>query len=244
MRKSAALLSVLCMIALFSGISSALTPEEILKRADGVRSAPYDSFVMDVDLISPQGNMSFKVYSRAGAGSLAMFIKPVAQKGQLLFLKDDTYFFFAPGTHQPTRIHATQRLKGDISNGDLLRLHWSQDYDARQISEDGKTYELELTAKNKAATYSRMEVLIEKGTFKPVRSKIYLQSGKLFKTMLFTDFMTVGGKVMATELTFVDHLKNGKESKMTFSRIKQQEIPDNYFDTEALPALSKSLAEK
>ncbi|MHB8881274.1 MAG: outer membrane lipoprotein-sorting protein [Thermodesulfovibrionales bacterium] len=244
MNKLAVLLSVLCMITVFSGSSSALTPGEILTKADDVRSAPYSSFVMDVDLTSPQGNMSFKVYSRAGAGSLAMFVKPAAQKGQLLFMQGDTFMFFAPGTHQPTRIHPTQRLKGDISNGDLLRLRWSQDYDAKQISADGKTYELELTAKNRAATYSRLEVLIEKNSFKPVQAKVYLQSGKLYKTILFTDFRTIAGKLMATELTFVDHLKNGKESKMTFSKIQQQEIPDNYFDSAALPALSKSLAEK
>jgi hypothetical protein len=242
--KITGLLSICFMIFFFSAVAFALTPEEILAKTDGVRGAPFDTFIMDVDVKSPQGSMSFKVYSKTGAGSLALFLKPVHQKGQMLLMKEPTLFFFAPGNRYPVVIDPAMRLKGDISNGDLLRLRWSKDYDAKQIGEDGKSYELELTAKNKSATFYRMEVLIEKDSFKPVRSKVYLQSGKLYKTIKFTGFKSFSGKLMSTDLTFIDHLKNEEESKITFSNLIYQEIPDNYFETAALPSLSKPLSEK
>lgn len=199
---------------------------------------------MDVDLISPREVMSFKVYSRKGEDSLVLFLKPVKEKGRMLLIKEENLWIFMPGTRRPLRISPAQRLMGGIANGDLARLRWSLDYDAKQIGEDEKSYELELTSKKKSATYYRMEITIDKNSFKPVRSKVYLQSGKLSKTIYFTGFKSFSGKLMATDLKFVDHLRKEAESEMTYSQVRYQEIPDDYFNTAALPRLSETLFEK
>ena len=49
---------------------------------------------------------------------------------------------------------------------------------------------------------------------------------------------------MATNLKFTDHLRNEEESKMVFSNVRYQEIPDNYFNIDALYGLSKTLTVK
>jgi len=243
MRKLLGFISACFVIFFLSGATFALAPEEILKKADNIR-APFKTFVMDVDLISLSSVMSFRVYSRKGEDSLVLFLKPFTEKGRLLLMKEENLWIYIPGTHWPLRITPQQRLAGGIVNGELARLRWSLDYNVKQIGENEKSYGLELTSKKKGATYYRMEVLIEKNSFKPLRSKVYLQSGKLSKTIYFTGFTSFSGNLMATELKFVDHLRNEEESKLLYSNVRYQEMPDNYFNTEDLPRLSETLAEK
>jgi hypothetical protein len=231
------------VITLFSAVAFALTPEEILQKTDIVRS-PFETFVMDVDITSQQGNMSFKVYSKRGEGSLVLFLKPAAQKGTLLLIKGEDLWMHMPGSRRPVRMTESLRLIGGISNGDMARLRWSIDYNAKKIREDEKSYELELISKNNNTTYYRIEILIEKHSFKPLRSNAYLQSGKLYKTIYYSGFESFSGKLMSTNLKFIDHLRNEEESKMVFSNVRYQEIPENYFNIDALPGLSKTLTEK
>ena len=240
--------AVYCFLACFvitlsSAVAFALTPDEILQKTDIVRS-PFETFVMDVDITSQQGNMSFKVYSKKGEGNLVLFLKPAAQKGSLLLMKGEDLWMLMPGSRQPLKMTESLRLFGAVSNGDMARLRWSIDYNAKKIREDEKSYELELISKKTNTTYYRIEVLIEKHSFKPLRSKAYLQSGKLYKTIYYTGFESFSGKLMATNLKFIDHLRNEEESKMVFSNVRYQEIPDNYFNIDALYGLSKTLTEK
>jgi len=235
---------LVCFVITFSGaVAFALTPEEILHNTDIVR-CPFETFVMDADIMSPQGDKSFKVYSKKGESILVQFLKPVAEKGKLLLMKGEALWIYMPGTQRPFRIVEAMRLTGGISNGDMARLRWSIDYDAKQIREDEKSYELELISKNNRATYHRIEILIEKQSFKPLRAKAYLQSGKLYKTIHYTGFESFSGKLMTTRLKFIDHLRNEEESQLVFSNVKHQEIPENYFNMDDLPGLSKTLAEK
>ncbi len=230
------------LITFFSGSSVfAITPTEILEKTDRVR-APFESFIMDIDLSSKDKKRSFSIYSKRGEDSLVLFLLPKKEKGRLLLMKEDNLWIYIPGTRRALRITPIQRLMGGVSNGDIARLRWSLDYDAKLIGEDKKTYELELKAIKKSATYHRMEISIEKGSFKPLKARVYLKSGKLFKTIQFTGFRAFSGKVMATDLQFIDHLRNDEVSIMIFSNVRYKEIPNNYFNRAALPRLSETLS--
>jgi len=234
---------VFLVITFSSGVTFALTPEAILKKAESIR-APFENFVMDLDITSPHKNMSFRVYAKRGEGNLVLFLKPVIDKGKLLMMKGEHLWFYAPKTYQAHRLNPRQRLIGAIANGDVSRLRWSIDYDAKQIREDEKTYELELTSNNRGATYYLLEILIEKHTFKPLRVNVYLRSGKLYKTIYYSGFKSISGKLMSTKLKFIDHLRNGEESEMVFSNVKSQKIPEIYFNEKNLPKLSETLTEE
>jgi hypothetical protein len=233
-------------LIIFSGaFASALTPGEILQNADLVRS-PFESFVMHADITSPQGHMSFEVYSKREKGVLVSFLKPDYQKGRLLLMRvnEPDIWMCMPGTRRPFKITGTTRMIGGVSNGDLARLRWSQDYDAKQTGEDEKSYKLELLSRDKKSTYHRIEILIEKHSFKPMEARAYMTSGKLSKTIYYNGFESFNGKLMSTSLRFIDHISNEQESRMVFSNVRYQEIPENYFSADALPGLSKTLSEK
>lgn len=221
----------------------ALTPQEILEKTDTAR-APFESFVMDVALKSPGEDMKFKVFSRRGEDSLVLYMHPASEKGKLLLMKEEDLWLFIPGTRRALRITPMQKLMGGISNGDISRLRWSMDYNAKLISQDENKYDLELTASKKSATYHRLLISIEKETFKPLKAKVYLKSGKLCKTIYFTGFHTYSDRAMATELKFTDHLRNDEVSSMVFSNVRGRELPDSYFNTASLPRLSETLSEK
>ncbi len=228
--------------SIFISPAFALSPEEILKNTDIVR-APFESFVMDVDLSSPEEKMRFRVYSKRGEDSLVLYLLPKKESGKLLLMKEEDLWIYIPGTRRALRITPMQRLMGGVSNGDIARLRWSTAYEVKLKDENDRTYELELTAKKRSATYHRLIVSIEKGSFKPAKAVVFLKSGKLYKTIYFTGFKSYSGKLMATELRFVEHLMGDKETVMTFSDIEKKDIDDNYFNKTALPMLSEMLGE-
>jgi outer membrane lipoprotein-sorting protein len=234
-------LLLLLLIILTAEPTFAITPQKILEKADLVR-APFESFVMDVELVSSDKKMNFRVYSKRGEDSLVIYLLPRKERGKLLLMKEESLWIYIPGTRRALRITPMQRLMGGVSNGDIARLRWSKDYDVRLLKEDQEIYELELTALKPGATYHRLELSIEKGSFKPIKAKVYLKSGKLYKTIYFTGFRAFAGKIMATELKFVDHLKADKETLMTFSNVEYKKIPDRYFHRTALPRLSETLS--
>lgn len=235
---------ILILIITFWGkISSAISPQEILQKTDFVR-APFESFITDIELISPDKTMQLKVYSKkeTRVKSLAVYLLPKKEKGKLLLMKEEDLWIYIPGTRRALRITPMQRLMGGVSNGDITRLRWSMDYDAKLIDEDENMYKMELTAITKNATYYRLLLSIEKVSFKPIKAKVYLKSEKLYKTISFTGFKTFSGKIMATNLTFIDHLKADKETLMTFSNVENKEVPNNYFNRTAMPRLSDILS--
>lgn len=221
--------------------AQAISPKEILEKTDYVR-APFESFVMDVGISSPGGDMGFKVYSKRGEDSLVLYLKPKRESGKLLLMKEESLWVYIPGTRRALRITPMQRLMGGISNGDISRLRWSLDYEATLSDENDKTYELDLKALKKSATYHHLTITVEKGTFKPVKAVVYLKSGKLYKTIYFTGFRTFSGKIMATDLKFIDHLKSDEESTMTFSSVRSETVPARYFNRTELPRLSETLS--
>ncbi|MFH0926661.1 MAG: outer membrane lipoprotein-sorting protein [bacterium] len=231
------------IVLLWISPAIALSPQDILEKADGVR-APFESFVMDIDLTSPDETMRFNTFSKGGEDTLVLYLMPKKEKGKLLLMKEEDLWIYIPGTRRALRITPMQKLMGGVSNGDITRLRWAKDYDAKLMGEEDTKYQLELLAQKKSATYYKMIVWIEKKSFKPIKAVVYLKSGKLYKTMYFIGFKTFSGKLMATDIKFIDHLKSEKETVMTFSKVIEKEVPDNYFNIAEVPRLSEILSDR
>jgi len=162
-------------------------------------------------------------------------------KGQYLLMVDDDMWIYMPNTRKPIRITPLQRLMGDASNGDVARTRYAEDYAAKILRDETfnghACYVLELTAKRDGATYKRIEYWIEKTTHQPKRAEIYLISGKHYKSITFDKYENLDGKILLTQMTITDRLREGRSTIMKYSSYAERELPEKYFNKDYLEKL-------
>jgi len=162
-------------------------------------------------------------------------------KGQYLLMVDDDMWIYMPNTRKPIRITPLQRLMGDASNGDVARTRYAEDYAAKILREETlnglSCYVLELTAKRDGATYKRIEYWVEKATHQPKRAEIYLLSGKHYKSISFDKYESIEGRVLLTQMTITDRLREGRTTIMKYKSYAERELPEKYFNKDYLEKL-------
>jgi outer membrane lipoprotein-sorting protein len=180
--------------------------------------------------------------------ALVACMDPLVQKGNLLLLQNREMWFYFKSTAQPVKITALQRLSGSVSFVDMAKLNWTSDYSVDSIksiitSEEKKeAFLLFLHAASEKVSYRKMNLWVRKKDSRPIKADIYLTSGKLYKTLLFTKYEIIDGKEINTQVEFTDYFNNGRKTVIDFSKAKKEKnLPDSYFLKENLPALSKQI---
>lgn len=234
---------IILVLLLFSWISflsaqkkTEKEPVEILKKAE-LQRVPWNSMSLSAYINNKGIEHQYKVFYD-NRKTLIAYMKPNIEKGNLLLMKNDDLWFYVKRTKRPIRITPIQRLSGATSYGDLARLDWSVDYSIEKMIEVSETIEgietdiyiFSLKAKTKSATYQKINLKIDKSNYRPLYSEVYLTSGKLYKTLVFTKYEKIKGKFLNTQIKFIDNFSKGKESIVDFKNIKEEKkIPARYF---------------
>jgi outer membrane lipoprotein-sorting protein len=183
---------------------------------------------------------SFGTYIKGDDRTLVKFLN-VDVKGQYLLMLEDAMWIYMPNTRKPIRITPLQRLLGNASNGDVARTRYAGDYTPAFRGEetvDGiPCYILDLAARREGATYNRVELWVRKTDARPKKAEIYLSSGKHYKSISYDTFTTVHDRVLLTQMTILDRLREGNITIMTFSGYTPKEIPEKYFNKDYLEKL-------
>ena len=95
---------------------------------------------------------------------------------------------------------------------------------------DGReVYRVELMARRPSATYRRVALWVEPGTFRPLRAEFFTVSGRLLKTGEYGDYREVLGAIRPTRLTIQDATRGGGRSIMEFRNFEKKDLPDRMF---------------
>jgi len=216
----------------------ALTPQEMLKRVDEIR-APSETFVFEIKVVYKREEneyieQRFEVRVKDADKSMVKFTYPPENKGRIFLMLGNNMWIYIPGTREPIRISPQQRLLGQISNGDVARVVYSLDYDARLSGEEKfekgmECVKLKLMAKTKQATYSRIILWVEKESLKPEKAEFYAISGKLLKTAFYKGYKKVLGKERPLLLEIHDEFRKGEYSIIEYSNMKIVDTPSAFF---------------
>ncbi len=218
--------------------------DEILQASDQGRNG-WDSFVVRTTIQNYEDKRLkeeglFEVNTKGVDKTLVKFLNADV-KGQYLLMVEDDMWIYMPNTRKPIRITPLQRLMGDASNGDVARTHFAQDYAATLKAEetiDGVAcYALELSAKRDGATYKKIDYWVAKETKRPKKAEIYLISGKLYKTIQFDRYEEIQNRVLLTQMTIIDRLRERRTTVMKFSSYAPKELPEKYFNKDYLERL-------
>lgn len=220
---------------------------EMLLRADRIRF-PEAGFQVDVTITTTQPDRepderAYRILSKGNSMTLVQTTAPAIDRNQILLMRDRDLWAFLPNLSQPIRLPLSQRLTGEVANGDLARANFVGDYEPKILRKetiDGETYQvLQLDAIDKWVTYRRVLYWLNVSNSRPFKAEFYALSGRLLKTSHYQEFESIDGTVRPTRLLIDDALRRGNRSVLEYSNMVERNLPDKIFTKDYLKKLSR-----
>lgn len=241
--------------ALAAQRTGAQTARDIVARSDSVRN-PLQPFHVTNAVVNYVGakahdRVVLTVYTKrrsdAAFDNLVRYADPPRDAGKMVLFTGTNMWFYDPSSKASVRISPQQRLIGLASNGDVVAVSLERDYTSSVVSSDTLqdadrvrrvAWHLDLVAANKDAVYGRIELWVEQGTYRPVKSKYYSDNGRLLKIAYFHKYEEHLGAVRPGEVIIIDAVNPNLVTTMTLSDYVAQDIPDAWFQRDFLPRVS------
>jgi len=229
----------------FASSSKKITPEDIVEKADRIRF-PADGYQVDVKITNIADNQetnarSYRVLSNGVDKSLVMTMSPAVDKGQILLMRGNDLWLFMPSVSQPLRLPMSQRLTGQVANGDLARVSFSGNYKTTLLRKESiagsKYYVLELLAAKQGVTYHRVVYWVNEVNYRPLKAEFYTRSNRLSKTCTYQNYKKAGGEVRPLQLIMKDALRKGEKSILDYHNLMERSLPDKIFTKDYLKKL-------
>lgn len=217
----------------------------VLQKADEIRF-PTEAFQVDIDVTSYAPDQSpekrkYRVLSKGNDKTLVMILEPASERGQIILMKGHDLWVFMPDVSQPIRLGLSQRLTGQVANGDMARANFTGDYDpsiARTEPLSGREYDvLELKALSRDVTYHRVLLWVDKINHRPLKAEFYSLSNRLLKICKYENYQTAVGRLRPMRQIMEDALTSGSTSIMEYHDFKLRNLPDEVFSKEYLKKL-------
>lgn len=219
--------------------------QAMLEKADQIRF-PREGFqvevtITNIELGKEQDYRKYRILSKGNDNTVVITTEPASEKGQILLMKSRDLWVFLPNISQPVRLSLSQRLTGEVANGDLARANFAGDYNPKLLrteAVDGDNYQvLELAAVDRGVTYHRVLYWIRQSDGRPHKAEFYSLSGRLLKTCKYINYQKVAGQMRPTRLIMEDALHENEQSVLEYSNMKLRDLPDKIFTKEYLKKL-------
>jgi outer membrane lipoprotein-sorting protein len=224
---------------------SDIKARKIVEDADRIRF-PGEGFQVDVSIVTTGKDRDadehkYRVLSKGNENTVVMITEPAVDRGQIMLMKGHDLWVFLPNVSQPVRLSLSQRLTGQVANGDLARANFAGDYTPKLLRTDtidGEKYNvLELTAVDRSVTYQRVLYWVREANSAPYKAEFYSLSNRLLKTCTYGKYENILGKPRPTQLAMQDALHAGEQSVMNYSGMKLRDLPDKVFTKDYLKKL-------
>ena len=240
--------ATLCLAMQLAQVVSAQDDDmarSVLEKSDHIRT-PQEGFQVEVSITTRTPGEApelrkYRILSKGNENTIVQVTEPAIDRGQILLMKGRDLWVFMPNVSQPVRLSLSQRLTGQVANGDLARQNFTGDYTPKILRTDtigGEPYHvLELTANDRSVTYHRVVYWVKQSNFWPHRAEFYSLSNRLLKTARYENFKTQLGSPRPTRLVLEDALRKGEESVLEYSDYRKRDLPDRIFTKDYLQRL-------
>lgn len=223
----------------------------IIRRADRIR-APSEPFRYALTLIEMKGDQEVSrqsldvamrfykpIAEQAGdARALVRFVDPPSERGKSLLSIFDKLWYYEPKLRRPIPISRQQRLVGQVSNGDVVATDFDLSYVSKLAASedcDGRPcYRLELTRRWPHVTYPKINYWVDIETSRPVKAEFLSTNDKVLKRAWYQDYKLALGVERPHEIRIEDSLKKEQYTRMLYSNVRLEEVPEAYFQKEYL----------
>lgn len=229
----------LCFLSFNQNALAESKANEIVRKADLKRGLGNVSHSFNVTVSDQDNKLEvFHVSFKDVNNSLTEQTQPERAKGRKLLMKDYDIWLFTPNIKKALRISLEQKLTGQVSNGDIARTNYAEDYEAEILGNEkraeGEVIKLSLSAKNKKVTYGKIEYIVSKKDYSPIEAIFYAISGKPLKKAHFMDYRQIKGMNRATKMVIEDYIQKNKISTLVFSDHKEENFNDSLFNKDRL----------
>lgn len=224
---------------------TAVDANELVAKADAIRF-PRETFETEITITNyrddqPGDVRRYQVLSRGNDHTIVLTLSPASERGQALLMRERDLWVFMPTVSQPVRLSLSQRLTGQVANGDLARANFAGDYQAEWTGTDVvdgiETHVLDLKARGRNVTYARVRYWIATEDERPIKAEFYAVSGRLLKTSRYEEFHELVGRERPTRLVLQDALREGEYSVLEYESMTLRDLPERMFTREYLRRL-------
>jgi len=241
-----AILSIVLLVSVYLVISLQRTvvraadediAKAVIEKADRIRF-PQGGYQVNVKITTSSpgrdpDTRDYEILSKGNERTIIKTLTPAADKGQALLMRDRDLWFYSPSISQPIRLSVSQKLTGQVANGDLARANFTGDYVPKILRTDNidgeNYYVLELKAVDRSVTYDKVVYWVNKNNNRPYKAEFFALSGRLLKSCRFQNFKEMAGEIRPTMLIMEDALIEGGKSVMEYSDLRAKDFPDKIF---------------
>lgn len=219
----------LILMGAMAPLVKAATPAEVLvKAADDIRN-PSESFEMNIKVEDSEGNNSaFSVFLKGKEQTLIVTKEPSRDRGRNMLMLDRDFNVYVPNLKRSMRLSLSQKLSGQVSNGDIARTRWYGDYEVKEESSDAQEVRLFLKAKRDNLTYAAIRLWVDKATKRPIRTEYLGSNGTtVLKKAYFESYKPMEGAMRPSVLRIEDTA--GKTSRILINEMKKKSFEDSFF---------------
>jgi outer membrane lipoprotein-sorting protein len=218
--------------------------EEVDARRNAFEEAVISARATQVAGGQAQGSADFDIYTKGRDRGLILF-RGGKNSGRKVLTVGNRMWLLVPGASNPLPITANQRLMGGASMGDVARLRFAEDYEAKARpgteTVNGKaTRVLDLTAKSPKAEYPKVVLWYDAAAKLPAKIVFILSSGREAKEVVFSKFTSSHGKTIVSEMEIRDLLAGDRSTvtRLQYLDYRPAKLDDKIFTTEGAAGLS------
>ena len=165
---------------------------------------------------------------------MILILKPEVNKGQGYLKIDDNIIFYDPESRKFSKLTGSGNFQdSNAKNSDFQASSLSNDYDiissGREKLGSLDTWVLTLKAKRNDVTYPKQKVWIQVSSNLIRKSEDYSLSDRLMRTSLYSGYIQIDGKFLATRMRFEDNLKKGEVTDLVLEDASLTKLPDTVF---------------
>ena len=222
---------------------------QMLAQLDRIR-LPSHSFVVDLSITDfrlgkKEREGTFRLYSRRtpnGFDSLAVCLTPAGDRNKLLLSKGERLWFYDPRSARAVPVSPSQ-FRSHSFVLDLFGSPLSSSYSA-ELAGEGSTTDLarreitatrlELSSRGRGKTGATMRYWVDKESYRPLKSEMFSNSGKLLRTVYYGEFRNILGEHRPTRLVVVNPVESSV-NEVKFTNFTYRDSPDPIFEETLLP---------
>lgn len=232
------------LLLLFPTITFAQNPtgKSILDKVDYNMSAKTRVITasMEIGTGRTKRTMVSKSYSEGDHKGFTEYLAPAREKGTKMLKLENQLWIFSPSTDRTIQISGhmlRQSVMGsdmsyeDMMNDKPLLEQYKAEVTGIEVVDSRKCWVVMLTAIVSDVNYFSRKMWVDTERNVPLKADLFAKSGKLLKSITFSDVQKVEGRWFPMTVVYKDMLKEGSGTKMSIQEIKlDTAIPENVFN--------------
>lgn len=223
------------------------TPAEIIDQVDRLMRGESSHGMATMEIVTEHWSraLTMEIWSLGTDYSLVRVSAPVKEAGTATLKANRDIWNYLPKVDRTVKIPASMMsgawMGSHFSNDDLIKdRQLVEDYEIEIVfdgeREGDEVWDFTLTSKPDApVVWGHIEYVIRQDDFMPLSARFFDEDGELSRTMEFSDFTIMGGRLVPALMTMHPADKPGETTSMRYSNLEFDiDIDEGFFSLRTL----------